>query len=127
MNYLEREYKEWDGIIPVYCEKYDKYFFSSDEIEEYLGMLEDDGEEVPELSLLICRPNYMRMVDEDYWCDFMPEEIDELSQVTSKEFIEALTNLNQIIKNHKPVSWSPSQFRTEFFTQYSKSIKSINT
>lgn len=109
-KYLKKPFIKWDGETPVCINNSDQYFWSSDEIDDYL---EENEIKSSELELVICAPNHIRSIDEDYWSDEMPEEYDSLSDF-SKEFSEKLKEFNDYISTLKPLSWSQGVFRTEY-------------
>lgn len=109
-SYDKRPFLEWDYITPVIIHNSDQYFWNSDEIDEYL----DQNEINPsELKLVICSPNYVRQIDEDYWADEMPENYDDLSDF-NKDFVAKLKEFNSYISTLKPLSWSSGIYRTEY-------------
>jgi hypothetical protein len=112
MEYLEREFKEWDKITPVYSEKLDQYFFTVDELSDYCYDAEITDEDGTFLKLLICEPIYLWQLDfNNIYCDILPEDFN-IDDVASKELLVAMTNFNNMIKDHKSVSWFPGKFRT---------------
>src|ERR1044071_1988940 len=99
--------KEWDGKTPVTTFFNDKFFFDSDEIEEYL----DENEMNPEdLYLQLCEPKYMQEIDAGLWNDVLPEDQDDLP----KEIQSALDDLNAKLKKQGPVSWSGCKVRINY-------------
>ena len=109
-KYMKLEFKEWDGKTPLCLFMDDKYFFSIDDIEDYL----DTEELTPDdLELVICNPNYIWEIQTDYWEDIMPEDRD-LEDVASGELFEKFKELNELIKNEPAVSWSGGNFRTRY-------------
>jgi hypothetical protein len=66
MEYLKREFKQWDKITPVYSERLDKYFFTSDELSDYFyeNEISDDDPE-SDLQLVLCQPNYLTQINFD--------------------------------------------------------------
>lgn len=119
-KYQALEFKEWDGETPLVIFDDDKYFFSIEDIEEYVNDFNDDldfedliqnDRLFPEsLRLVICVPNYLSIVNEDHWDDILLGEDQELD--LSKDVAEKLKALNEAIKAEPAVSWSPGKFRT---------------
>ena len=101
-RYEQMERKEWDGETPLYSESADEYFFSEDELLDYL---ESYGETKQALRLIICEPIYLRQVDTDYFCDELADD-GELPEAV----INALNNLNVVIRDEDPVSWMPGKY-----------------
>ena len=107
-RHKDRKFQEWDGEEIVYSDKYQRYFYDADEIVEFC----DDEEIDPsELRLLLCIPQYFNQIDEDYWSDVLPEDSD--GELPNK-LIEALVAFNEVIKSLPPVSYIPSEVRTEY-------------
>ena len=100
-------FKDWDLKTPVYCGRYDRYFFDLGELTDYMH----DNELKPEdMSLYICEPNYLSQIDSEYWQDDLPEDRD-----LPKIIEEKLAELNEAIKEYgKPISWTPSKYKTKY-------------
>ena len=108
-RYNALPFREWDGKEAVCTWDGNKYFFNEDELIEY--MANDEDEPLSEIDLLICDENNWQTVDEDYWSDMMPEDSDgELP----KEMQSALDNLNKVIREMSPQSYSPGKIRTKY-------------
>lgn len=104
-RYKARESKLWDGITPLYSDACDRYFFDWDEVLEYLNEIDQQEESFGVLRLLICSPIRLRQVDDDYFCDELPEGGSLPSDV-----VEALADLNEVIRRQTPVSWAPGKY-----------------
>lgn len=107
-KYMQLKFKEWDEVTPLNIYMTDKYFFNKDEVYYYMN---DEEVEMDELELVICDPNYLSPIDEDIWEDVLPEDMD-LKDVTNKEFLIKLSELNDMINEHEPVSWNGGNYRT---------------
>lgn len=104
-RYLGYFYKEYNGE-PVVTRDGDTYFFSEDELTDYMV-----DNELESIDLLFCEKNHFHPVNEDYWADYMPDDSDgELPQALQ----EALDNLNKVIETLPPVSYSPAKIRTSY-------------
>ena len=86
--------EKWDGETPLCLFNSDTYFFD-DAILDYLADNPDK-----ELRICKCKPNYLGHVNEDNWCDDLPED-GELPD----EVVVALEALNKAILEAGPVSW----------------------
>lgn len=88
---------EWDGKAMLYSQTHDAYYTDPGEAENSL----EDGETLEDLRLVICKPNYIRLLDSEYCCDELPEDGDVPSEVLEamKEFNEAVAGV--------VLSWSP--------------------
>lgn len=106
-KYMQREFKEWDGKTPLCLFGEDKYFFSEDDVADYL-----EEEEPENIMLMICEPNYLWEIDmEAQWEDILPEDW-SFEDVASKELLEKLKEVNTLIAGHSPVSWNEGKYRT---------------
>jgi hypothetical protein len=99
-RYEALEKIDWDGNTPLYSHQIDKYFFDEDDL---MFEIEENDCKPEEMRLVICRPNHLRQIDEDYFSDDLPEDGELPTEITS-----ALEVLNKVIREHEPVSWSPS-------------------
>ena len=101
-RYGAKERREWDGKTPLYSEAAEKYFFDEDSLWDHL---ETHGGSEQSLRLVICEPHRLRQVDEDYFYDDLPEDGDIPDEVAN-----ALKDLNRVICDQDPVSWSPGVY-----------------
>ena len=109
--------KEWKSEDFVYSEAYDKFFFDSDDVEDFLlctleELAEDGGGEVSidDLQLVNTAPEYLSEIDPyDYYSDSIGEDQD-----LPKDIEEAFDALNDVIRNHKtPIVWYPVTSRPD--------------
>lgn len=92
----------------LYSDAADRYFSEVSEAEEYAY---DEGITLHDLRLIICEPNFMRTVDDEYWEGDLPED-QYLEDCVPKEVAEKLRELNELIMKMRPVlSWSPGKYR----------------
>ncbi len=103
-NFLKHPFKEWDFISPVCTDYGQEYFFSEEEVIEYLE--ENDLEEI---DLLIAEPLKFSQIDSEIWA----EEFSEDGKLP-EEMRTALDTLNKIIREQKPASYWPSNIRTHY-------------
>ena len=101
--YLKLEFKEWDGKTPLAIYQSDEYFFDEDQLFDYC---EENEITSSELQLVICRPNYLRQLDYDLWCDDLGEE-----QELPEELASMITQINEYCETHS-INWIPSEYRT---------------
>ena len=106
-DYEKLPFKEYNGDL-VYSHLVDEYFRDSDEIEDYCF---DNDINPKDLRLLFCEPNKFSEISGDYWAEVMPEDSDD--ELPTK-LQEALDNLNKVISELPPASYSPGRIRTEF-------------
>jgi len=102
VRYYKMERKEWDGETPLYSHRTDKYFFDSDDIEDDLSFYDCS---IEFLRLIICKPVYLRQIDDSFFLDDMPED-SELSE----EIWDAINVLNEAVKKQKPIAWEPGKY-----------------
>ena len=70
-RYKERERVEWDGMAPLYSESADRYFSDLDDLNYYL---EEEECSVGDLRLIICIPNYLKPLEDDFFCEDLAED-----------------------------------------------------
>lgn len=98
---------EWDGKTALYCEVNDKYFWHSEEIDEFL----EENELTPDdLQLFICEPEYASEISSDIWEDILPGEDHEVP----KELENLIKEFNEKLKQLEPLSYFPSKVRTDY-------------
>ena len=100
-------FKAWDYKEPVYSYYADQYFFSTDDLIDYL---EDNEVDSRDLRLVICEPSYFSELDYDQWEDIMPENSDEFPEQLQK----AVEAFNEAISKLPPASYYPGKIRTEY-------------
>lgn len=105
-KYNALPFKEYDESV-VYSHYADEYFFDSDSIEDYCA---DNDCDSSDLRLVFCDPNMFDEVNCDIWSDILPEDEDSLPV----ELINAVEELNKIIRTLPPASFSPGKVRTIF-------------
>ena len=104
-RYETKERKEWDGETPLYSDFLDKYFFSEDDLSDFM---EDCRCTATSLRLIICEPVYLRQIDTDYFCDELADD-GELPEAV----VAALNNLNVAIRDEDPVSWMLGKYAAD--------------
>ena len=96
----------WDREQPFAIFDSEEYFFDLGSFSDYVLEHELD---LDDIQLVVCTPNYVKAVDEDYWEEYMPEGGDLPNEVQ-----EALANLNQVIGRNKHIlSWSQGDKRLD--------------
>jgi len=100
-RYAAMPKEEWYEVGMVYSAATDKYFSSWDEVDEYC---EEEDTEIDKLRLVICEPNYLPLLADDYGCDELAED-GELPDGA----IQAIDDFNKAIKAVGAVSWYPSK------------------
>ena len=114
-KYMNLEEIEWDGTFPITLHDDDKYFFNEDELYDFL---EDQEEPLDYFRFNSCKENYAREIDGDYWCDDLPEDVDELPDQLEK----AMEALNKVA-SETLLSYSPSNKRLRFNEDQIKEYK----
>lgn len=102
-RYNKLEKKVWDGESYLYSDRDDVYFSDYQELHDYIN--EHKIENIDSLRLIICEPEYLRELDEDYWADDLPEDTELPDSVLS-----AIETLNASLKDAGIVSWSPGKY-----------------
>lgn len=100
-KWTKAERKDWDGVMPLYSDAYDKYFFN-DDAEEFA---DDEGVSLDDLRLYICDPVFGRSIDTDYFQDELAEDGEVPDAI-----LEAMEKLNEAIKAAGPLSYYPGAY-----------------
>lgn len=92
----------------LYSDAADRYFSEISEAEDYAY---DEGLTLHDLRLIICEPNHMRPIEDDYWEGDLPED-QYIDDCAPKVVTDKLRELNELIITMKPIlSWSPGKYR----------------
>lgn len=92
----------WDGDTPLYSDAADEYFFDEDSLRDFIFDRDCTAES---LRLIVCEPNRYRRIENDYFCDELPEDGD-----LPPALEDALCALNEVIDQLAPASWSPGKY-----------------
>lgn len=112
-RYLALPAKEYDESPVAFIDD-DTYFWSIDDIIDYC---DENDVKKEDLNLVFCDPVKLTEVEYDQWEDLLP--YDSEGEEFSQELHDALKNLNEVIKNHKPVAWMAGKVRVVFGKEYS--------
>lgn len=93
----------WDGETPLVLDTDDKFFFSSEELIDYLA---DHGLSIEDVRLVIAQKDKPRDFDmNEFLCDYL---IDDYGDLDDKEINK---QVNQWIEDNVPVMWLPGDTR----------------
>src|SRR5690606_33888736 len=108
-KYVEKEFKEWDEKTPVYDDSSDRYFFS---VQDMLDYIVDENIDPETLMLVICNPVKWRYLDEDYFTEDQHEDCE-----APEELAAAIKKVNEVVSNlnasNTGNAWEPSKYRTK--------------
>ena len=107
-RYLKMPERDWDGKAPLCLFDTDHYFWNLDEVLDYAN---EEGIEVSKLGLVICEPQYLNRIEEEYWEELIPDGF-ELSDIVTADFWNDLRNFNNKIDDLGPVSYIGGKYRT---------------
>lgn len=93
--------EEWNEVGMLYSESHDRYFADWEQIEEYCY---EEGIKIGTMRLIICEPQYLPLISDDYGCDELAED-GELPD----DVIQAVEDFNKVIKASGLVSWIPGK------------------
>ena len=93
--------EKWNETGGLYSDVADKYFWSWDEVEEYC---DEENIEQDKLRLMICEPQYLPFISDDFGCDELAEDGELPDRV-----IQAIEDFNKVIKDTGAISWYPSK------------------
>ena len=100
-RYLAMQERPWDDGDPLYSDACDMYFFSPEELVDYV--LDEPDRTYESLRLRLCKPNHPRQIDgTEYFSEDLPEDGDLPAQLA-----DAFEALNAVIREQGPLSWSP--------------------
>ena len=97
---------KWDGETPVYSDACDVYFSDEDELRDYL---QEHDCTIDSLRLILCKENKYPEIEDDYFSEVLPDDIDDLPE----ELQTALDELNKVIRWLPAASWSPGKYAVE--------------
>lgn len=105
-NYLKLPYKEWDCDAPICLYDDDRYFFSEDDLINYLYDHKLNGSDV---QLVFCEPVKYRSIGTE---DIAPDSHEDWEP--SKALEEKIKEFNGFLKTLSPHSWMPGKIRTSY-------------
>lgn len=103
-DYSKLPYKEWDGDEPICLYNDDRYFFSEDELMDYLYDHELNGSDV---QLVLCQPMHYQPIDSETIAGDSHEDWEP-----SKQLEEKIKEFNAYLATLSPHSWMPGKIRT---------------
>lgn len=109
-KYQKMKRKKWNGIDGIYSYAKDKWFWSYEELDDYIM---DNNTTVDDLLLILGQPVYAREIDPfDYYEEDFPDENKNLTEdFLPEDLLSAFDDLNVYIRNSKVIlSWKPSKF-----------------
>lgn len=102
----------WNGCTHIICpgckKETSKNYIYCPECREKSAAAQYEECSVEGLRLIICIPNYLKPLEDDFFCEDMAED-GELPQ----DVIEALNSLNEVISKQEPISWSPGKYAAD--------------
>ena len=104
-KYNARPRQKWDGDAPLYSDADDEYFFDVDSLRDHM---EEHECTLESLRLVICKPQTFRELEDDYFCDELPEDGELPDSV-----ITAMNELNAVLRAQGPASWVPGKYAAE--------------
>lgn len=105
-NYSKLPYKEWDRDSPICLHDGDRYFFSEEELIDFLYDHELNGSDV---RLVLCRPMRYQPIDGETIAGDAHEDWEP-----SKALEEKINQFNEFLKTLPPHSWEPDKIRTSY-------------
>ena len=102
-RFLAMPEKEWDGDSVIYYEDADIYFNDEDYLIEWCI---ENKKRPSELELVHCEPGRLRILEDDYWADNLPEE-----GKLPKNMLQAIDDLNKVVRATPAQVWLPCKIR----------------
>ncbi|HDI3289750.1 TPA: hypothetical protein PMD71_002816 [Vibrio cholerae] len=113
-NFFNMPIIEWDGSDMLYDQNTDKYFSDIEDIHEHYEL---EGMDVKEAMIIVCKPNYAREIESDYWCDDLPQDMSfEENSAVDDETLDLLNKLNAKLKK-TVLSYSPGNKRINILSE----------
>jgi hypothetical protein len=109
-DYLKLPYKEWDGNEPICLYDDDRFFFSEEELIDYLYDHELNGSDV---QLVLCQPMMYQPIDSETVAGDSHEDWEP-----SKELEDRIKQFNEFLKTLPPHSWEPGKIRISYEYEY---------
>lgn len=105
-RYNALPFKEWDGKTPICTWDGDKYFFSEEELIEYLeeNELQESG-----LMLVFCLSIEYPQLDTEFFGNDAHEDWEP-----EKVLVEAIRKLNEVVSTLPPHSYTVGKIRTSY-------------
>ena len=115
-QYVAMPVVEWDGESYIYDENTDKYFSEPEELVEHYAL---NDLQASSAMPIVCKPNYARQIEDDFWCDELPDDLsfDECGGV-DEETVSLLKRLNEKLEK-TILSHSPGNQRLDPFLLFS--------
>jgi hypothetical protein len=109
-NYSKLPHEEWDRDAPICLYDGDKYFFSEEELIDFLYDHELNGSDV---QLVLCQPMNYQPIDGETVAGDAHEDWEP-----SKELEDRMKQFNEFLKTLPPHSWEPGKIRTSYDYTY---------
>ena len=103
-RYLLRPERILQNDEMLYSETLDCYY---EDIEDAKEDADEREMKLAEMGLVIAEPVFPREIDEDYWCDQLPDSIDDLPD----DLLDAIDEFNRKIVRMKPIAYEPGKYR----------------
>ena len=101
--------EEWDEVGMLYSDAYSEFYSSWEEIEEFCV---DEGIGIDKMRLIICEPQYLPLLNNDYGCDSLAEDAELPSAI-----LHAIDEFNKVVRGVGVVSWVPGKKAAGLTTQ----------
>ena len=103
-RYADLPRKKWDGSSPAYSGVTQEFYSS---FEDAADALDSDHDSLESLRLQTCKPVYGSEIDEDFFCDELPDG-------DAPEAIErAIYAFNAAVRAAGPLSWEPDDYAVD--------------
>jgi len=104
-RYNAKPKEAWDGEGVVFSEAREQYYDEND-----LAALEEKGECLTALMLVLCDPVFANPIEEDYFCDVLPEDGEVPDAI-----MDAAGVFNKAMEAYGPLSWYPGPYAMDVF------------
>lgn len=97
-RYNQLQLVEWDRVTPLCIFNDDTYFFTTDDIIEYLDG--DPDLEIEDLMLCVCKESSFKEIDYDHFADEIHEDWEP-----SEEMVLKLKEFNEFLRSEATNTW----------------------
>lgn len=108
-RYMSLDFKEYDGVTPLFIYHDDTFFADKEDLLWYLESNEEIEKE--DLKLVLARKQKLRTIPSEFLTEMLPEDM--LLEEYSPEISSALNQLNKLIEANETDIWVPTNIRTK--------------
>jgi len=97
----------------LYCESYDKLFKNQTSLQKWV---DEEWDRYLDIRLVLCEGNKPGELDMEAVFEDILEDNEYASDLLSGEATLLFAKLNEVLRNHAPISWTPTEFAVDMET-----------